>query len=72
MHVCTLIQIFYISGWILHMMKLMQIYVTCDLKNTNVSNSHDNIYLLKVNNKSTRKKFEMCSKLTIKTPEQRH
>ena len=28
-----------------------------------------NIYLLKVNNKNTRKGSEICSKLTIKTPE---
>ena len=72
MHVFTLIQIFDIFGWILLMMKFMQIYVTCKLKNANVSNSHDNIYLIKVINRSTRKRFEMCSKLTIKTPEQRH
>ena len=30
------------------------------------------IYLLKVNNRNTRKMCEICSKLTIKTPEQRH
>ena len=30
-----------------------------------------NIYLFKVDNKN-RKKYEMSSKLTIKTPEQRH
>ena len=30
------------------------------------------IYLLKVNNKSTRIKCEICSKLTINTPERRH
>ena len=30
-----------------------------------------NIYLFKVNNRNTRrKKFKICSKLTIKTPEQ--
>ena len=29
------------------------------------------IYLLKVNNKNTRKMCEICSKLTIKTPERR-
>ena len=29
------------------------------------------IYLLKVNNRNTRTKCEICSKLTIKTPEQR-
>ena len=27
------------------------------------------IYLLKVNNRITRTRFEICSKLTIKTPE---
>ena len=31
-----------------------------------------NIDLFKVNNRSTRKMCETCSKLTIKTPEQRH
>ena len=30
-----------------------------------------NIYLFKVNNGNTRKRFEICSKLTIKTPERR-
>ena len=30
------------------------------------------IYLLKVNNRSTRTTCEICSKLTIKTPERRH
>ena len=29
------------------------------------------IYLLKVNDKNTRKRSEICSKLTIKTPERR-
>ena len=31
----------------------------------------DNIYVLKVNNRNTRKRCEICSKLTIKTPERR-
>ena len=30
------------------------------------------IYLLKVNNRNSRKRCEICSKLTIKTPERRH
>ena len=30
-----------------------------------------NIYLLKINNRNIRKKCEICSKLTIKTPERR-
>ena len=29
------------------------------------------IYLFKVNNRNTRKRYEMSSKLTIKTPERR-
>ena len=33
------------------------------------SNDTINIYLLKVNNKNTRKGSEISSKLTIKTPE---
>ena len=28
-----------------------------------------NIYLFKVNNRNTRKRFEICSKLALKTPE---
>ena len=31
-----------------------------------------NIYLLKVDSKNTRKRLEIFSKLTIKTPERRH
>ena len=30
------------------------------------------VYLLKVNNRNTRTRCEICSKLTIKTPERRH
>ena len=30
------------------------------------------IYMLKVNNRNTRTRCEICSELTIKTPEQRH
>ena len=30
------------------------------------------IYLLKVNDRNTRTRCKICSKLTIKTPEQRH
>ena len=32
----------------------------------------DGIYLLKVNNRNTRTRCEICSKLRIKTPERRH
>ena len=31
----------------------------------------DDIYLFKVNNRNTRTRCEICSKLTIKTPERR-
>ena len=31
-----------------------------------------NIYLFKVNNRNSRKRCNICSKLTIKTPERRH
>ena len=31
-----------------------------------------NIYLLKGNNRNTRKRGKICSKLTMKTPERRH
>ena len=34
--------------------------------------SQDGIYLFKVNNGNTRTMCEICSKLTIKTPERRH
>ena len=34
-------------------------------------NFAENKYMLKVNNKNTRKKFEMCWKSIIKTPERR-
>ena len=30
------------------------------------------MYMLKVNNRITRKRCEICSKLTIKTPERHH
>ena len=32
----------------------------------------DNIYLFKINNRNARKRCEICSELTIKTPERRH
>ena len=35
------------------------------------ANNPANIYLFKVNNRNTRKRCEICSKLTIKTPERR-
>ena len=44
------------------------------LKNTHVLNKEGyqaDIYLLKVNNRNTRTRCEICSKLTIKIPERR-
>ena len=38
----------------------------------NYGNEPADIYLLKVNNRNTRTRCEICSKLTIKTPERRH
>ena len=37
----------------------------------NLSNSAGN-YMFKVNSRNTRTRCEICSKLTIKTPERRH
>ena len=36
-----------------------------------LSTNPANIYLLKVNKRNTRKRCEICSKLTVKTPERR-
>ena len=48
----------------------------CKKKNKNCNrfnNKHlANIYLFKIDNKNTRKRCEICSKLTIKTTERRH
>ena len=38
----------------------------------NITTNPANTYLLKVNNRNTRKRCELCSMLTIKTPEYRH
>ena len=37
-----------------------------------ISRNPVDIYLLKVNNRNTRTRCEICSKLTRKTPERRH
>ena len=41
------------------------------LNEVQVSNFLANIYLFKVNNRNTRKRYEICSKLTIKILERR-
>ena len=42
------------------------------LFNTEITQFPARIYLLKVNDKNTRASCEICSKLTIKTPERHH
>ena len=50
--------------------KFPKIYIN-ENKNISVINSPAGIYLLKVKNRNTRTRCEICSKLTIKTPERR-
>ena len=50
--------------------KSSNLYFCCCLTHTN--NFPPNIYLFKVNNRDTGKTYEICFKLTIKTPERRH
>ena len=38
----------------------------------NIIQNPANIYLFKVSNRNSRKRYEICSKLTIKTPELQH
>ena len=47
-------------------------YKTKTLARNGFSHYQGNIYLFIAYNRNTRIKCEMCSKLTIKTPEQRH
>ena len=49
------------------MMKFLQVGPYCIKKDT-----PHGIYFLNINNGSTRKIREICSKLTIKSPERRH
>ena len=65
--------------WSIAVLLLMQFaknneYYLKALKNTHVLNKEGyqaDIYLLKVNNRNTRTRCEICSKLTIKIPERR-
>ena len=41
----------------------------CGSNNANINHNSTNIYLLKVNDRNIRKRCEICSRLTIKTPE---
>ena len=49
-----------------------KIYDVTDWTASNYKTYPVNIYLLKVSNRNTRKRCEIWSKLTIKTPERRH
>ena len=49
--------------------KIMIIKGGCDFRRSTIP---ANIYLLKVNIRSTRTRCEICPKLTIKIPERRH
>ena len=48
---------------------MSQLSETCNYK---ISSYPIDIYMFKVNNRHTRTRCEICSKLTIKTPERRH
>ena len=62
------------KAWILKVINKPIIYkLFIDFTNhKKKTNNPANIYLFKVNNRNTIKKCEICSKLTIKTPERRH
>ena len=52
---------------------LLYKYVSKDKnKYTKITSIPANIYLFKVSNGNTRKRYEICSKLTIKPPEQHY
>ena len=47
------------------------LYLQCSQNRPSINYYPASIYLLKVNNRNTRTRCEICSKLTIKTPERR-
>ena len=55
---------FYVATW--KFLHLFQYY------STKMLTQHLNVCLFKVNNRKSRKRCEICLKLTIKTPERRH
>ena len=68
---------FSFGGHIASLLKLLQIEVNSESYNS-VLKKHKfcqsilaNIYLLKVNNRNTTRRCDICSKLTTKTPERR-
>ena len=56
-------------------LKQIQIFEFMGIRKRNIDipfkHNPANIYLLKVNNRNSRKRYEMSSKLTIKTPARR-
>ena len=77
--------LFFISRWSTNTLKKVFVQIcdwpfsgpTCPFSSPTVESSGENvwtacpagIYLLKVNDRNTRTRWELCSKLTIKTPE---
>ena len=49
-------------------LRFFKSFSTAIFRKTNLAGN----YMLKVNNRNTRTRCEICSKLTIKTPERRH
>ena len=50
-------------------LKSLEDSLVINLSSVKISDFPANIYFFKVNNRNTRKRYEACSKLTIKTPE---
>ena len=59
----------------LNLLKEWQYFCSCLIKGTLLATKLKSypagIYLFKVNNRNTRTRYEICSKLTINTPERR-
>ena len=51
---------------------LLLLIIKVNIINNKQTANPAGIYLLKVNNRNTRTRCEICSKLTINTPERRH
>ena len=60
-----------LKSWIIRLSETLQLSEACS-KKTDKKFFPTNIYLFKVNNRNTRRRCEICSKLTIKTPERCH
>ena len=61
--------VYFSQHWFRYLVIYCSRYIKPDMKEiTGIAN----IYMFKVNSRNTRKKCDICSKLTIKTPERRH